>query len=169
MRKAKTRLKNKNSIYYENVYSKTDLHLKACAKYILWQTPVAGFAEINVNLIDSSRRSYESAVTIHEQKMLSADGCVDFDISVSLMIQAERLLWAKQFNISLEIEEDGTGVVQQQQRVIDLSTSPYEISFENYRDTFKFKDTRPYTTDVIVKSLGRQKLGRRGPGVGVCL
>lgn len=67
------------------------------------------------------------------------------------MIRAERILWAKQFNISLAIEEEGTGVVQQQERVIDLSKNHYEISFENYRDTFKFKDPRPYTTDVVIK------------------
>ena len=67
------------------------------------------------------------------------------------MIQAERDLWAKQFNISLAVEEEGTGVIQQQQRIIDLSKLHYEISFANYRDTFKFDDTRPYTTDVFIK------------------
>lgn len=67
------------------------------------------------------------------------------------MIQAERDLWARQFNISLAVEEEGTGVIQQQQRIIDLSKEHYEISFANYRDTFKFDDTRPYTTDVFIK------------------
>ena len=67
------------------------------------------------------------------------------------MIQAERDLWGKQFNVSLAVEEEGTGVVQQHQRIIDVSKQHFEIAFANYRDTFKFDDTRPYTTDVFIR------------------